>query len=160
MSFSTYYLLDSPNASLSPIRPALRTSSSVSTSAFSPVKKINFSPVKQLEKFSFQKRNSGDPSTEPSRRITEPESEIKKFVDNGKKGNKKSHRQGKSFDASCLKVLKCRKNEKSKKVDEKTEKFEKNQDYIVKNLKIELDRLKAELAVSQQKLKKLQECKN
>ena len=138
VNLSTYYLLDSPSCSSSPKRSAHRTSSSVSTSALSPIKAI--------EKLSPQKKNSVDPSTEPSRRITEPENELKKVP---AKEKSRFNRHYKSFDSSCSNIKKLGK-------DSKSIKPKKNEEYIVKNLKQELNALQKELAISKEKVRLLQ----
>lgn len=145
VNLSTYYLLDSPSCSSSPKRSVYRISSSVSTSAISPIKAIG--------KLSPQKKSSVDPSTEPSRRITEPENESKK-VTNKEKG--RFNRHYKSFDSSYLNAIKVGKTQKK---DSKVIKPKKNQDYIVKNLKQELNALQKELAISKEKVRMLQESK-
>lgn len=134
INLSTYYLLDRPSLSSSPSRPSYRLTSSASTNALSPVKAINTLSVKKV---------SHDPSTEPSRRITEPESDCKLLEMPEKRKNFKGQ---KSVDQGNRSKRNLRENIL----------YQKKQPGTVDNLKKEIEKLKKELIRSNEKIKTLE----
>lgn len=138
INYSTYYLLDKPALSNSPTRPRYRLTSSASTCAMSPPKAFNKLSLKKV---------SQDPSTEPSRRITEPENDCKKVEEPQKVKNSREKRFFKSFDQSS-----SRKNVKENALYKK-----KNDE--VDSLRKEIEKLKKEVIESHEKIRILEQSK-
>lgn len=138
INLSTYYLLDKPALSKSPTRPHYRLTSSASTCALSPPKAFNKLSLKKV---------SQDPSTEPSRRITEPENDCKKVVESDQVKNSRGKRFLKPYDQT-----KANKN-----VKENT--FYKKKTDDVECLRKEIEKLKQELIESHEKIRILEQSK-
>ena len=140
INLSTYYLLDRPSLSSSPSRPSYRLTSSASTNALSPIKAINTLSVKKVSQY---------PSTEPSRRITEPESDCKIVEIPEKRKNLKGQKNFKPVDQGSKSRRNVRENIQ----------YQKKQPDTVNSLKKEIENLKKELVRSHEKIKVLEQGK-
>lgn len=130
INLSTYYLLDQPGLSSSPTRNKARQTTCISTTAASPPKRA---PVHSL------KKPSVIGSTEPSRRITDPDTEIKAAVAKEKQTRALLINENSSFDSSP-----------------DFDEYKKSQESIISDLHSEIAQLKEELLQSSEKINSLQ----
>ena len=144
INLSTYYLLDNPL--LSSNKPLQKLSSCISTIGFSSKKVQNF--VKSSQK---QHKNH---SMGYSKKLTEAEIEIKKIVEREKEERSKFALQQKVYEGIEKKL-----NEKKGKGEDRDrgESFNRDQEDVVENMKKEIESLKKELMLNNQKMKTLQE---
>ena len=153
VNLSTYYLLDQPSLSKSPskrvAKPAkpgnagnpLRLNRPTSSSS------LHNSPTKRSTKPSPAKKASCIGSTEPSRKITEPDSEIKAIVEREQKERAKISRQFRSYDSLDHLV--------SHEVSQESSVMQEH-DSIISSLRDEIDKLKQELEVTRGNLSLLE----
>ena len=132
VNLSTYYLLDQPSLSKSPTK---RTAYKARPVRPGSSNSMSNSPSKRSTKLSPPKKASCIGSTEPSRKITEPDNEIRTIVDREKKERAKISRQFKSYDS----LDHLASNEASQ------GSIKQEDDSIVSSLRDEIERLKQEL---------------
>lgn len=130
VNLSTYYLLDQPGLSSSPTRTKSRQNSYITTTAVSPTKRApTYSP----------KKVSNIGSTEPSRRITEPDTDIKAAVAKEKQARSDLLNPGSKFDPN-----------------QAFDDYRKSQQSVISDLNSEIAQLKKELLESNEKINSLQ----
>lgn len=147
VNLSTYYLLDQPSLSKSPPKRVSKPIQASRLNRPTSSSSLHNSPSKRSTKPSPVKKASCIGSTEPSRKITEPDSEIKTIVEREKKERAKISRQFKSYD-SLDNLVSHEVSQESSLIHE--------HDSIISSLRDEIDRLKQELEATRGNLSLLE----